>query len=352
MAAAWSWRIIVITVGLVAVGYVFRYLSEVFVPLSIAILLTAMLIPITNRLHSFGMPRGLATAITVIGGIVVIAGAFTLIGTVIASQSNSLTKSVVETFNELSDWLQNGPLRLDQSWFQWDEWVKRIQQFVTDSQEMLTQYATDIGAQVGHFLAGLAITLFALFFFLHDGRGIFSFLLKFVPARVRARVDFASQRGWKSLSSYVRATIVVALVDALGVLAVALALQVPLAPALAALVFLGAFIPIVGAFVSGFVAVGVALVAVGWVQGLIMLAGIILVMQIEGHVLQPLLLGRAVKLHPLAVLLAIAIGLIVSGIVGALIAVPVLAFAKTFVVGLYGGPEPVLDRSIRWPVRR
>ena len=121
----------------------------------------------------------------------------------------------------------------------------------------------------------------------------------------------------------------VALVDAIGVLIVALALGVPLAPALAALVFLGAFIPLVGAFVSGFLAVLVALVAVGWVQALIMLAGIIVVMQVEGHILQPFLLGRAVHLHPLAVLLAIAVGIVIAGIVGALFAVPILAFVKT-----------------------
>jgi predicted PurR-regulated permease PerM len=127
-----------------------------------------------------------------------------------------------------------------------------------------------------------------------------------------------------------------------------LILRVPVAPALAALVFIGAFIPLVGAVVSGFVAVVVALVALGWVQALMMLAGIIVVMQIEGHVLQPFLLGRAVKLHPLAVLLAIAIGIIVAGIVGALMAVPLLAFTKSFIQYLHGAAEPPLAR-LRWP---
>ncbi|MFP5283605.1 MAG: AI-2E family transporter, partial [Actinomycetes bacterium] len=187
---------------------------------------------------------------------------------------------------------------------------------------------------------GLAITIFALYYFLYDGRGIFRYLLVFFPRRVRERVDQAAWKGWRSLSSYVRATILVALADAIGVLIVALVLQVPLAPALAALVFLGAFIPLVGAFVSGFVAVGVALVALGWIQALIMLAGIILVMQLEGHVLQPFLLGRAVKLHPLAVLLAIAVGVLVAGIVGALLAVPLLAFTKSFIQYLHGASEP------------
>jgi predicted PurR-regulated permease PerM len=158
-------------------------------------------------------------------------------------------------------------------------------------------------------------------------------------------VDQAALKGWRSLSSYVRATILVALFDSIGVLIVALILGVPVAPALAALVFLGAFVPIVGALVSGFVAVLVALVALGWVQALIMLGGVILVMQVEGHVLQPFLLGRAVKLHPLAVLLSIAIGIIVSGIIGALLAVPLLAFVKSFALSLAGGAEPPLGRA-------
>ena len=136
--------------------------------------------------------------------------------------------------------------------------------------------------------------------------------------------------------------------DSVGVLIVALILGVPVAPALAALVFIGAFVPLVGAFVSGFVAVLVALVALGPIKALIMLAGIIVVMQVEGHILQPFLLGRAVKLHPLAVLLAIAIGITVGGIVGALMAVPLLAFTKSFIQYLAGAAEPPIAR-VRWP---
>jgi hypothetical protein len=182
--------------------------------------------------------------------------------------------------------------------------------------------------------------LFSLFYFLYDGRGIFTFLLGAFPQESRARVDHAASNGWRALSGYVRATILVALSDAVGVLIGALILGVPVAPALAALVFIGAFVPLVGAFVSGFVAVIVALVALGWIKALLMLVVIILVMQVEGHILQPFLLGRAVKVHPLAVLLAIAVGIIVAGIVGALLAVPLLAFLKSFVQYLHGHPIP------------
>ncbi len=334
VAAAWSWRVIIIAIMLYGLGLVFNHLSEVIIPVAVAILLAAMIGPLTNRLQRWGVPRGAAAGISVLGGLLVIVGVLTLIGTLVAGQAATLGQNVVTGFNTLANWLQNGPLHVNQSWFNLDEWVKRIQSFVSGSQGTITTYLSEFGTQVGHFVAGIAIVLFSLFYFLYQGRKIFTFLLKFVPRAARARVDHAALGGWTSLSHYVRAVILVALVDAIGVLIGALILGVPLAPALAALVFIGAFVPIVGAFVSGCVAVLVALVALGWVKALIMLAIIIGVMQLEGHVLQPFLLGRAVKLHPLAVILAIAIGVIMAGIVGALMAVPLLAYAKTFVQDL------------------
>lgn len=340
LAASWSWRVILVAGLLYLVARVAGYLSEVVIPLAIAVLLAAMLSPVAGRLRRWGLHRGLATAVTVLGGIALIAGALTLIGTQIASQAGELSTNVVTGFNNLITTLQRSRLPISSSFLDPSQWGGRIQAFLTQSQSTIATYAADIGTQVGHFLAGLAITLFSLFYFLYDGRGIFTFLLRFFPAESRARVDHAASNGWRALSGYVRATILVALADSLGVLIGALALGVPVAPALAALVFIGAFVPLVGAFVSGFVAVLVALVALGWVKALVMLVVIILVLQLEAHVLQPFLLGRAVKLHPLAVLLAIAVGIVVGGIVGALLAVPLLAFVKSFVQYLHGHPIP------------
>ena len=352
VAAAWGWRAIVLAIVLYGLGWVARYLSEVLIPVAVAILLTALLSPVANRLRIWRLPRAAATAVTVLGGLVVIAGVLTLIGIQIATQSSSLSDNVVAGFNQLVTWLKNGPLHISQDWFNVDAWGTRIQNFVKDSGETLARYAGEISSKVGHFFAGLAITLFALFYFLYDGRGLFRFVLKLVPISARERVDGAARQGWRSLSSYVKATILVAFVDALGVLVAALIIGVPLAPALAALVFLGAFVPIVGAFVSGTLAVIVALVVLGWVKALIMLGCIILVMQVEGHVMQPFLLGRAVKLHPLAVILAIAAGIIVGGIIGALLAVPLLAFSKSFVQHLSGATELALATAVRWPSGR
>jgi putative heme transporter len=353
IAAAWAWRVILVVVLLWGITWLARYLSEVVIPVAVAILLTALMLPVANRLRKWGWPRGAATAVTVIGAVASIVGVLIVIGGQIARQGSELSANVVAGFSQLSDWLnngpltqwlRNGPLHIDAAWLDSSTWVTRITDFLAESGSTIATYAAEFGAQIGHFFAGLALALFALFYFLYDGRGIFSFLLNFIPRTARDRVDQAAIRGWGALSSYVRATILVALVDSIGVLIVALILGVPVAPALAALVFIGAFVPIVGALVSGSVAVLVALFALGWVQALIMLGGVILVMQIEGHVLQPFLLGRAVKLHPLAVLIAIAIGIIVAGIVGALMAVPLLAFTKSFVLYLAGAAEPPLGR--------
>jgi putative heme transporter len=363
IAAAWSWRVILVVILLGGIVWLARYLSEVFIPVAVAILLTALMLPVANALKRgrWGLPRAAATAITVLGAVASIVAVLIVIGGQIAGQGAELSTNVVNGFNQLSDWLNNGPLtewlrkgplHLNAAWLDSSTWVARITDFLTASGSTIAGYAAEFGASVGHFLAGLALALFSLFYFIYDGRGIFSFLLNFIPRASRDRVDQAARRGWGSLSSYVRATILVALVDSIGVLIVALILGVPVAPALAALVFIGAFIPIVGALVSGFVAVLVALVALGWVEALIMLGGVILVMQLEGHVLQPFLLGRAVKLHPLAVLISIAIGIIVAGIVGALLAVPLLAFTKSFVLYLAGTAEPPLGGRVHLPAVR
>ncbi len=347
LAAAWSWRVILVGVLLYGLSRVLGYLSEVVIPLSVAVLLAAMLSPVALRLRRWGLHRGPATAVTVLGGLALIIGALVLIGTQIAAQATELSANVVTGFNNLLATLERSNLPLSSGFFDTSQWGDRIQTFLADSQSTIATYAAEIGTRVGHFLAGTAITLFSLFYFLYDGRGIFTFLLRFFPRESRARVDHAASNGWHALSGYVRATILVALSDAVGVLVAALIIGVPVAPALAALVFIGAFVPLVGAFVSGFVAVLVALVALGWVQALFMLGAIIVVMQLEGHILQPFLLGRAVKLHPLAVLLAIAIGIIVGGIVGALLAVPLLAFVKSFIQYLHGHPVPAADQGWR-----
>ena len=197
----------------------------------------------------------------------------------------------------------------------------------------------------GHLLAGLFIVLFSTIFFIYDGRNIWGWLVRLFPTRAQGRVQGSGERAWAVLTAYVRATAVIAAVDAIGIGLVAWILGLPLVVPLAVLVFIGSFIPVVGATISGTVAVAVALVSEGPVQALIMLAGVIGVQQLEGHVLQPFLLGRLVRVHPLAVVVVIAIGGFVAGIFGALIAVPLTAIVNTVATYLAGDRRQRMDNE-------
>lgn len=332
-----------IAAAVVGVGWVLMHFADVTIPFAVALLLAALMQPLIQRLAKWGWPRGLAVALGVIGGLLVLIAVLALIVWQIVASSSDLATATVGGVQRLLAWLPDSPLHITQD--QIDGWIAQLTQIITDSQETIAKYAASAGASVGSFFAGLAIALFTLFFLLHQGDTIWSFVLRFVPRVARERVDHAARTGWGSLIAYVRATVIVALVDAVGVLIAALALQIPLAPALAALVFIGAFVPIVGALVAGTVAVAVALVTLGWVQALIMLGAIILVMQLEGHFLQPFLLGKAVALHPLAVIIGLAVGITIGGIVGGLFAIPVIAFSNTFVKALTQPlvPEPTIE---------
>lgn len=340
VAAGWSWRLLVIAALVIGAGYVLAFFTDVSIPVAVALLLAALLQPMIDRLTGWGCPRILAVIIGVVGGLLIVLATLTLIIQQIVSSSDELAQSTIAGVDGALEWLAAGPLHIDQA--QIDGWIAQLTELANNSRSVIASYAAAAGARVGNFFAGLAIALFTLFFLLYEGRKIWNFVLRLVPSTPRLRVDVAARSGWNSLKAYVRATVLVALVDAFGVLAFALGLQVPLAPALAALVFIGAFVPIVGALVTGFVAVAVALVTLGWVQALIMLGGIILVMQLESNFLQPFLLGKAVSLHPLAVILGLTVGIGLAGILGGLFAIPVIAFGKAFVDSLNRGDLDVV----------
>jgi len=184
---------------------------------------------------------------------------------------------------------------------------------------------------IGHLIAGAFIVLFATIFFIYDGRAIWLWLVRLLPHAARERTDGAGMRAWLVLSSYTRATVLVALVDAIGIGVVAAILRLPLVVPIAVLVFLSSFVPIIGATLSGAVAVAVALVTNGLLSAVLMLVGVLGVQQLESHVLQPFLMGRMVRVHPLAVVLVVAVGSFAVGIVGALLAVPAAAVANAVV---------------------
>jgi predicted PurR-regulated permease PerM len=261
----------------------------------------------------------------VFGLIIVVAAMLTFAGQQVAAGASDLADQTVRGLGEIRTWLKNGPLHASDS--QIDSWINRIQHSITSrtSEGNPVGRVTEVGSVAADVVAGVFIVLFSTYFFLAEGARIWSWVVRIAPRAARERIDSSGRVAWLSLTQFVRATVIVAAVDAVGIMIVATILRVPFVLAIGVLVFLGAFVPLIGATVAGTVAVLVALVDHGLVTALLMLGGVILVQQLEAHGLQPFLLGRWVAVHPLAVILSIATGVLVAGIPGALVAVPLAA---------------------------
>jgi predicted PurR-regulated permease PerM len=340
LAAAWAWRFLVI----VAAGYVIArtisFFSLVALPLVVALLIAALVSPVVDGLQRIGLPRGLAAILVVIGGIGFVAALLTFAGQQVANGADDLANQTVQGLDEVKKWLRDGPLKASDSQIQ--DYIDRAQKAITPSSDgsSILGRVTEVGAALGHVLAGFFIILFSTYFFLADGRRIWAWIVRLAPRASREHVDSSGRVAWISLTQFVRATVIVAAVDAIGIMIVAAILQVPFVLAIGVLVFLGAFVPMIGATIAGTVAILVALVDQGPYVALFMLAGVIIVQQIEGHILQPFLMGRWVSLHPLGVIVAIACGVVVGGIAGALIAVPLAAAVNAVVQHLANFTAP------------
>ncbi len=338
IAAAWSWRFLAVVGALALVLYLVGFVSEITIPVAIALLLNALLNPVRQALVNRGMRRSVAAALVFVGGLVLVGGVITLVVRQFIFGAKDLADQVSAGLDKVQNWLVTGPLKLSQE--QINSAVTSVKESVVSNKDALTSGAVNTASSAGHVITGFVLVLFILFFFLRDGRRIWNWILGLAPQRAKSQIDEAAQRAWTTLGGYVRATVLVAFVDAVGIGIGLFAVGVPLAIPLTAFVFLASFIPIIGALLSGVVAVLVALVTLGPIQALIILAVVILVQQLEGHVLQPVLLGRAVSLHPLGVALSIAAGVILIGITGALLAVPIVACLNASIKYLAGPSSP------------
>lgn len=331
-ATDWTWRLLVLSAGIWLLWQVMTALSQVLIPLFLAVLLAAALWPLAERLVARRVPRGIAAGLCLLLLGLIVAIIFGFVGSQIASQWTQLGNEAKNSYHQFMNWLADGPLGISHA--QVDVWMDKATAWAKGSQSQLAGYATSAGTGVSHFAAGIALALFALFYFLYEGRSFARMSMRAIPVGVRPRVADAFLGGWHSLVAYVRAAVIVAFVDGLGAGLGALLIGSNLWLAIFALTFITAFVPLLGALTAGLISTAVVLVTLGWVKALIMLAIFTAVMQLEGHVLQPFLLGRAVAVHPLAVLYGLAIGMIVGGIVGGLFAVPIMAFGNAFLRSL------------------
>ncbi|UZN05257.1 AI-2E family transporter [Cellulomonas sp. S1-8] len=349
--AGWSWRALVILAAIAAGLWLVAALKVIVVPVAVALLLTVLLSPVVRALQRYArLPRAAAAGTALVLLLALVAGMLTLAGRSIVNGIAELWDQAQDGFAQLTTWLAEGPLQLGTA--EIDAYLQQLQDATASSGQQIVSGALSVGVTVGHVAAGTLIALFCTLFFLIDGRSVWAWLVGLLPRGSRERVHQAGRRGWVTLGAYTRTQILVAGVDAVGIGLGAAFLQLPLVVPLAVLVFFGSFIPFVGAIITGSIAVLVALVTQGWVSALIMLGVVLLVQQLEGHVLQPFLMGHAVSLHPVAVLLVVTSGSLVAGIVGALFAVPIAAVLNTVVLYLHGHDKfPQLGMGDHVPIR-
>jgi putative heme transporter len=339
IASEWTWRLGVIALGIYLLSRVFAEFAGILIPVMISLLLAALLQPLVDRASRF-LPRGVSALIVLLGTLVLVLAMFALVGQQAVSGFPDLRNQAVDGLDKVQNWLSTGPLHLSAG--KMSDYVNQAGDAASANKSTIVSGALGVASTATHLTEGFFITMFSTFFFLSSGHRIWAWLLNMLPGTAQRPMDDAARSGWVTLSHYVRATLIVAFVDGLGIGVGAFLLGVPLALPLGVVVFLGAFIPVVGATITGVLAVLVALVANGPVIALAVLGVVLLVNQVEAHVMQPFLLGRAVAVHPLAVILAIATGAALAGIVGALFAVPVAAVLNTVVSSLAGraGDDP------------
>jgi predicted PurR-regulated permease PerM len=327
IAASWAWRLGLILLVGGALIWLLSRISFLIIPVMVAALLAGLLSPIVRWLRDRRLPNGAAVAITILGFLGLIGGSLALVGRQLVAGFSELWSEALAGIQQIQGWLAEGPLHLSAA--QIDQYLQEATAALQNNSSSILSGALSFGSTAGHFAAGLILALFVLIFFLLEGDRIWAFLVRLLPVKARAATFGAGRKGWASMVSYARIQMFVAFVDAVGIGVGAAIIGVPLALPLGVLVFIGSFIPIVGALVTGAVAVLLALVANGWVNALIMLGIVLLVQQLESHILQPLVMGKAVALHPVAVILAVAAGSYLAGIPGALFSVPILAVANS-----------------------
>ncbi|HEX6153260.1 MAG TPA: AI-2E family transporter, partial [Solirubrobacterales bacterium] len=316
-------NLILIAVAAIGGLWLLGELRVVVVPVLASLLVATLLMPPTDFLRRRGFPSALATGLVMTGAVALLAGVITLIAPAVVDQFAELETSVDEAVNEVVRWLVQGPFDLER---------EQIDEAVENGLDSLRSNAGGIGkgvltgaSMLAEVIAGLLLMIVLVFFFVHDGRGMWEFGLSMVPRQRRELVDGAGREVWTAIAGYMRGVALIAVVDAV-LIGIALALiGVPLVVPLMVLVFLGAFIPLVGAVFSGAIAALVALISNGVVDAAFVVGAIIAIQQIEGDLLYPNVVGRMIRLHPVAILLVLTAGTVVAGIIGALLAIPVAA---------------------------
>ena len=336
--AAIAWRLLVLAAAIAVTAYALAYLRIVVLPIIVAVLVSTVLGPPTRWLTRHRFSDGAAALTVLLGAIAVLVTALTMAGAAVARQVSDLADSVQEGIREAGDALSEPPFNLSQADI--DRYIDNAGDQLSDSSGALTGGLVHGAVLAGEVITGLIITLLLLFFFLKDGPKIWRWIVETFGGRQRAHLDALARRSYFALTGYVRGLVLVGAADATMIGAGLAILGVPLVIPLMLLTFLAAFVPLIGAFSAGLAAVLIALVDGGVVTALIVLGLVIAVQQVEGHLLYPLIMGRTIHIHPIAVILALATGGILAGIIGVFISVPILTVVATALAYVRDTREP------------
>ncbi|RRD36630.1 AI-2E family transporter [Leucobacter sp. OH2974_COT-288] len=330
---------IVIGIGALAI-WGLAQVSTVAIPLLLAVILAATFNPLMQLLRSKGVPALGATAIVLLGTVAVLGGVGWMIVNAVINQWDKLAESAASGFNQIIEFVQGLPFADSIDSVQLEQWQQQAMEFVTSSKFGSNAVAVGgaVGGAVGNFFAGFVLLVVILFFFLKDGKEIWEFLCRPFHGEHYDRAMRVGKATVETFGSYIRGTAIVAAVDAVGIGIGLFILQVPLALPLAVLVFVLSFVPLVGATIAGILAALVALVSNGMWSAIIVIAIVVVVNQLEGNFLQPVVMGRALKLHPLVILLALTVGTVLAKILGAVLAVPIVA-AVWAAIKVWDGPN-------------
>jgi predicted PurR-regulated permease PerM len=321
------WRLLVVAAGLYVLFRVVQTLHIVAFAFIAALLISALLQPTVSRLQRLGLPRALAAAVTFVGGLVGIGLVGWFVGWQVSTNLGEVTNKVQSGIAQIHGWLTHGPMHLTDN--QINQFVKQLQNAVGTNSDQITSFGFSTVGIVIEILTGVFLAAFCTFFLIYDGERIWNWLLRLFPPTARVAMAGAGPRAWSTLTAYVRGTVLVAFIDSVSIGIGIFLLGVPLALPVSVLIFLGAFVPLVGALVTGTIAVLIALVTKSVFTAAMVLVVLLVVQQIEGHLLQPLILGRAVRVHPIAVVLSVTVGSILGSIGGAIVAVPLVAVTNT-----------------------
>jgi predicted PurR-regulated permease PerM len=339
--AAWSWRLLLLALALYLIARAIGVLYIVVVPCTAALLLTALLQPLAARLRRAGLPGLAATWCTLLIAAAVLGGLALLVTNRVSADYPTLVSETRHTTAQVESWLSGAPFHVKSTSVK--KALNDIPSFLSKHKSLVEGTVVTGGKIAAEFFGGLVLMLFVTFFLIKDGERIWTWLLGAMRKQTARRVDRAGHAAWLAVVYYMRGTVAVAAIHGVVIGLALYFMKAPLVIPLAVLVFLAAFVPLVGLLAAGALALMVTLAAKGWVDAVILLGVLIIEDQLEGHLLQPQVVGRAVRLHPLAIILSLAVGTVLAGIPGAVVAVPVVAVVTRALPELRRsdpGPDP------------